>query len=850
MNKIDFIDLPGKMYLGEMNYSTDNPQLKLAYDFIESTSQNLFLTGKAGTGKTTFLKKLSRISPKRLIVVAPTGVAAINAEGVTIHSFFQLSFGPQIPRHYSTEFSGNNMSSDESKSNFTRVSRDKKNIIRSLDMLIIDEISMVRADLLDAMDKVLRRYRNNNQPFGGVQLLMIGDLQQLAPVVKDEDWRVLGQYYDSAFFFSSKALQEAGFISLELKKIYRQSDQVFIDLLNKIRESKPDSKALQQLNERYVPGFSPRDEEGYITLTTHNAQARTINTKKLSEIKMPEFKFTAAISGEFPEYSYPTEEFLALKTGAQVMFVKNDSSPEKLYYNGKIGRIENIEEDVISVLCEGDKFAIPVEKVIWQNMKYTVDEQTQEIEEIPVGSFNQFPLKLAWAITIHKSQGLTFDKAVIDANAAFAHGQVYVALSRCRTLEGLVLSSKVSDRGIISNSGVQSFTERIEENVPDNDFLTRSQIIYQHQLLNDLFDFSPLIRRINYCIKITTTNADSLLGDPVKQLQEIAKSIKERMMLVAQSFFRQLKQNNSINLLVEDNSALQTRIKKGCVYFFNILHDEIIPAFDLVQFETDNKTVKKSLTHAANQIQEQVEVMLASLNSGKEGFSTGRFLEARAKASLVKETIRTSAKLETSIAPADIAFPEVFKNLKNWRNEVARKQGLAHYMILSQKAIAGLAHYLPASFDEMKKIKGIGKRTIEKYGEDILEIILSFREDNKIDLKMPEPERKSSKKKKDKKPTREISFELFQSGKSVEEIAQERGLTNNTIEGHLAHYVGEGLLDIGQFIHEKKLALIAEYFQKHKSYQLNDAKHSLGDEVSYSDLRFVLKYMQHTGQLS
>ncbi len=831
-----------------MNYSTDNPQLKLAYDFIESTAQNFFLAGKAGTGKTTFLKKLSQISPKRIIVVAPTGVAAINAGGVTIHSFFQLSFGPQIPRHYIAGFSGNNMSSTESEKNFTRISRDKKNIIRSLDMLVIDEISMVRADLLDAIDSVLRRYRNNNRPFGGVQLLMIGDLQQLAPVVKDEDWRVLGQYYDSAFFFSSKALQEAGFISLELKKIYRQSDQVFIDLLNKIRESKPDSTALQQLNERYIPGFSPSDDEGYITLTTHNAQAKTINVKKLSEIKMPEFKFTAEISGEFPEYSYPTEEFLVLKTGAQVMFVKNDSSPEKLYYNGKIGCIESIEDDVVFVKCEGDEFAITVEKATWQNMKYSVDEQTQEIEEIPVGSFNQLPLKLAWAITIHKSQGLTFDKAVIDANAAFAHGQVYVALSRCRTLEGLVLSSKVSDRGIISNSSIQSFTQGIEENIPDNDFLNRSQIVYQHQLLNDLFDFTQLVRRINYCIKIAKSNPGSLLGDPVKQLQEIAKSIQERMILVAQSFFTQLKQNDSISLLVEDNSALQTRIKKGCVYFLNILNDEIIPTLDLVQFETDNKLVKKSLTRAANQIQEQVEVKLASLNSGKEGFSTVKFLEARAKASLGKEIVSTSAKLETNIAPADIAFPELFNKLKSWRAELAREQGLPHYIIFSQKAMAGLAHYLPASSSDLKKIKGIGKRTIEKYGEDILNIILAFRQANKIDLKMPEP--KSSKKKTEKKPTREISLELFQSGKSVEEIAKERGLANNTIEGHLAHFVGEGMLDINQCISEKKLKLIAGYFQKHDSLQLNDAKHALGDIVSYSDLRFVLKYMQHTGQLS
>ncbi len=832
-----------------MEYSTDNSQLKLAYDFIESTSQNLFLTGKAGTGKTTFLKELKQKSPKRIVVVAPTGVAAINAGGVTIHSFFQLSFGPQIPRQYSAEYSEYSVNLSRRDEVFTRVSRDKKNIIRSLDLLIIDEISMVRADLLDAIDGVLRRYRNQNLPFGGVQMLMIGDLQQLAPVTKADEWQVLNKYYDSPFFFSSKAIQEAGFISLELKKIYRQSDQNFIDLLNKIRENKPDSEAIQQLNERYIPGFSPADEEGYITLTTHNAQAKTINEKKLAEIKSSVYKYAADIIGDFPEYSYPTEEFLALKLGAQVMFVKNDISPEKLYYNGKIGRIESIEDDVISVICEGDDFAIPVEKATWQNMKYSVNENTQEIEEVPIGSFSQLPLKLAWAITIHKSQGLTFDKAVIDANAAFAHGQVYVALSRCRSLEGLILSSKVSDRGIISNAGIKSFTEQIEENEPDNDFLIRSQIDYQHKLLNDLFDFTLFLRRINYCIKIATSNAESLLGDPVIHLQEVAKSIQERMISVAKSFFIQLNQGESINQLVEDNAALQIRIKKGCTYFLNILNNEIIPAFDLVHFETDNKAVKKSLANAASQIEEQLEVKMASLASCEHGFSVVRFLEARAKASLVKAPISKSAKLDTNIAPANIAYPEVFQKLKSWRAGIAKKQALAHYMILSQKAIAGLAHYLPASFDEMKKIKGIGKRTLEKYGEDILEIILSFREDNKIDIKMPESERKPAKEKLKKRPTREISLELFQSGKSVDEIAEERGLTSNTIESHLAHYVGEGLLDIEQFVDEKKLALIAEYFQKSKSLQLNDAKHALGDEVSYSDLRFVLNYMRHTGQV-
>jgi hypothetical protein len=831
-----------------MNSSESNPQLKLAHDFIESTSQNLFLTGKAGTGKTTFLKNLCQISNKRMIVVAPTGVAAINAGGVTVHSFFQLPFGPQVPQNHAGGAGTDMQPEAENESRFTRLSREKKNIIRTLDLLIIDEISMVRADLLDAIDGVLRRHRNNHLPFGGVQLLMIGDLQQLAPVVKDDEWQLLGRYYDSPFFFSSKAIGEAGFISIELKHIYRQSDQHFIELLNKIRENKLDALSLEQINARYVPDFTPSDEDGYITLTTHNAQARAINDKKLAGVKSPEFEFTAEIKGDFPEYAYPTNEFLVLKKGAQVMFVKNDSSAEKLYYNGKIGRIVSIGDESIGIQCPGDPHVIYVEQAVWQNMKYSIDEETQEIKELPVGSFSQYPLKLAWAITIHKSQGLTFDKAVIDAQSAFAHGQVYVALSRCRTLEGLVLSTRISGRGIISNSNIESFTSEIENSNPDQELLRQAQVRYQLDLLTDLFDFSVLGRRINYCIKIASSNAGSLLGQPVKQLQDISRSVQEKLISVSQKFFVQIRQQDFSNQSVETNIALQGRIGKGCEYFLGILENEVIPAFNAVNFESDNKAVKKSLGTAQDQVDEQFIVKLATLHSGKESFNVSRILRARAKASIEKQVTRKTGKVEADFSPADIAYPEVFSKLKQWRNEKASEHSLPHYMILTQKAMAGLSQFLPSSQANLKRIKGIGKRTMEKFGDEILSIILAFREANGIDLKMPEA--KSEKEKKDKKPTHEISFELFQAGKTLDEIAQKRGFAVTTIESHMAHYVGEGILDISRFVTEEKMELIASYFHRHDSLQLSEAKKALGESVSYSDLKYVLKYMQHTGQLS
>src|SRR4030042_2353673 len=397
----------------------NNPDLHLAFDFVQCTNRNIFLTGKAGTGKTPFLHNLKRSAPKRMIVVAPTGVAAINAGGVTIHSFFQLPFHPHVPVHYLKP--GYLPESPEQQgSQVYKLSREKINIMKSLDLLVIDEISMVRADLLDAVDGILRRYKDHDQPFGGVQLLMIGDLQQLAPVVREDDREILDRYYDTTFFFGSLALRQTNYVTIELKQIYRQNDPEFIKLLNKIRDNQVDSDTLNQLNKQYDPHFIPDSDSGYITLTTHNAQAQLINNSKLDKLPGKAKVFKAIISDDFPEYSYPTAYELHLKAGAQVMFVKNDISKEKLYFNGKIGRIERFEDEAILVQCPGEALPIMVEKAEWQNMKYSLDEETKEIQETVIGTFTQFPLKLAWAITIHKSQGLTFEKAVIDARAAFA----------------------------------------------------------------------------------------------------------------------------------------------------------------------------------------------------------------------------------------------------------------------------------------------------------------------------------------------------------------------------------------------------------------------------------------------
>ena len=381
----------------------NNPELELAWTIIETTGANLFLTGKAGTGKTTFLKNLRKHTSKRMVVLAPTGIAAINAEGVTIHSFFQLPLSPYIP--------GTTFNHGENK--YQKFNKVKRDILRTLDLLVIDEISMVRADLLDAVDSVMRSYRDYGKPFGGVQLLLIGDLQQLSPVIKDNEWELLKSVYDTPYFFSSKALAQASYHTVELKTVYRQQDVSFISLLNKIREKKADETTLAELNKRYIPGFTPSKDSNYIRLTTHNYQAQAVNDHELAQLQSEEHTYTAEVEGVFPETSYPADKQLVLKQGAQVMFIKNDM--DHRWVNGTIGVVEGIDEEdntVYVVTEDGNEYDVRRER--WSNMSYKFNENEKKIEEEEIGSYIQFPLRLAWAITVHKSQGLTFKHVNID----------------------------------------------------------------------------------------------------------------------------------------------------------------------------------------------------------------------------------------------------------------------------------------------------------------------------------------------------------------------------------------------------------------------------------------------------
>lgn len=825
-----------------------NPQLKLAYDFVQYTGANIFLTGKAGTGKTTFLHNLRGRSFKRLIVVAPTGVAAINAGGVTIHSFFQLPFGPHIP----AEHAGSSGETDNAASqHIQRFSREKINIIKSLDLLVIDEISMVRADLLDGIDEVLRRYKDRYKPFGGVQLLMIGDLQQLAPVIKDDEWNILKKYYENGFFFSSKALQKTNYVSIELKHIYRQSDSAFIELLNKVRDNNLDVQTLEALNKRHVPGFAQVEGEGYITLTTHNYQAQELNESKLRMLAAEPQSFTAIVQGEFPEYSYPTEFELTLKVGAQVMFVKNDSSREKLYYNGKIGKIVGIEEDTVFVECPGEQAEIPVQRAEWENMKYTIEETTKEISESVAGSFIQFPLKLAWAITIHKSQGLTFERAIIDARSAFAHGQVYVALSRCKTFEGMVLSSPIVSQSVKSDGTVASFTKKVEENHPTDQQLIQSKYAYQQMLLEELIDFGTLQRRLNYCLKLANEHKASIHVSIIDTLGKMVDNIKTDLAAVSNKFKSQVQQLSSGNPNIEENVSLQERIRKASTFFIEKLKTGVVVELQNINLDIDNKAVRKSIQDALNRFREDVTVKHACLNAGLKGFNVKDYLEVKAKSSIEKVEVKTVEKTREEYNPNISGKPLLYARLKEWRKDKADDEGLPIYMGMPQKTLMDVIHFMPQSMAALLEIKGFGKKKVKKYGAEIIEIITGYSEENIVEISeelldtsgISEDEPAPVKQK--KPDTKLVSFELFKAGKTLTEIASERSMAVSTVEGHIAHFVGTGDLDVHQFVAEDKIAIIAEYFADNNNLNLGPAKAALGEDFSYGDLRFVLKYLEY-----
>ena len=638
---------------------TSNPQIELARRYVEQTGVSVFLTGKAGTGKTTFLRDVAAHCPKRHAVVAPTGVAAINAGGVTIHSFFQLPFDPYLPdvKELMTEY--------QVPDRYKSLNKTKLNIIRTLELLIIDEISMVRADLLDAIDMTLRRCRRSSRPFGGVQLLMIGDVHQLSPVVTERERPYMEQVYPTPYFFASKALQRMPYVTIELTTVYRQQDAVFIDLLNRVRNNDIDADTLQLLNSRVQKASSiDTGQTPPITLTTHNRQADAINRRHMEALPDKGLTFMAKFKGDYPEKALPCERELLVKEGERVMFLKNDSSGQRRYYNGLLGTVRGFEEEdgFTFIAVESDEGELIMTGMeTWESMRYTLDPNSHEIKQEVEGSFSQYPLQAAWAVTIHKAQGLTFDRVSIDAADAFAFGQVYVALSRCRTLQGLTLTTPLSASVAFNDRSVSQFVssrpsfEQTESEAP-----TYEQQ-YRLERLMDLFGMDELVA---YADRLQEHYAKlrNIYPSEVESMQsEIGKILN--LQGVSEKFKAQL--------MRLDETSQNTRAQQGAEYFLGVLAEVAAQLPSLLKVEVDNKETARLIDEDGKRLSEPLGLKTACLAAvAKQGYSVQTV--QRAKAAFIDGDSEPKKKRERKAKSAAVNIGAEAKNLAAALRQVLR----------------------------------------------------------------------------------------------------------------------------------------------------------------------------------
>lgn len=733
------------------NYGT--PQqldpLELAYKLAEDTGVNIFLTGKAGTGKTTFLRRLRDKTSKRMVVLAPTGVAAINAGGATIHSFFQLPFTPYIP--------GTTQHREGLKFSFAR---NKRRLIRTLDLLVVDEISMVRPDVLDAADAVLRRYRDKDKPFGGIQLLLIGDLRQLAPVITAQEWSLLSPHYNSPYFFESRALKQTGFITVELEKVFRQQDNQFIEILNQIRDNRLEPATLAKLNQRAT--IKPDDSTGIIRLTTHNAVADRVNEANLQKLDTKPFVYEAEVDGEFQKYLYPADEKLTLKVGAQVMFIKNDSSPAKEYYNGLIGTVTHLQNDAVIVATHE---AIPREitacRQIWENVRYSIDDKSAEVQTSVIGTFSQIPLRTAWAITIHKSQGLTFDRAIIDTAASFAPGQTYVALSRCRSLDGLFLESPISPSAIITDNNISDFINFQKQRIPDAGILRKFQLVYLIALAKKLFDFHLLIMTLNGYNRTVTMELASTFPHFADRTNELATIFSDTVSDVAAKTYRFFDLIAPYLADPEKRELFNSKISGGCRYFKEYV-DRITHLLKANLPEIDNKTIRKKIMKLSEELLEQAALksellaafatkefnpadfmqvkaaILLKFDGGADKAPARRRREANRTARADKNYYKPTTESDKSdiYSPAsqvdsgyhsglteDIVNPDIYSSLIRWRRETALEMNTECYKILPNRTLMNISAAMPRTLKELGSVHGIGPKKLNDFGEDIIAII-------------------------------------------------------------------------------------------------------------------------------
>ncbi|PSL34724.1 helix-turn-helix domain-containing protein [Chitinophaga ginsengisoli] len=728
---------------------SNNRMFHLAADYINHTNRHIFLTGKAGTGKTTFLKYIRQHTSKNTVVVAPTGVAAINAGGVTMHSFFQLPFGPYVPSGAHLFGVNNGVTDAHALFRNIRFNHDKKELLREMELLIIDEVSMVRADTLDAIDAILRHFRNQPLlPFGGVQVLYIGDLFQLPPVMPDEQWQLLKGCYESVFFFHARVMQQAPPLFIELNKIYRQNEATFINLLNGVRNSTLDWDDLEALNQRYLPHFTG-DGDQYIVLTTHNRRADEINNARLAAMPGGIHTFTGEIKGDFSDKALPTDMDLRIKQGAQVMFIKNDVAEPRRYFNGKLATVKEVlPDDKIVVVLANSEETLVLEKETWRNIRYSWNKTEGTVDEEELGSFTQYPIRLAWAITIHKSQGLTFEKAIIDAGNAFAPGQVYVALSRCTSLEGLVLHSRIHPGAIRTDEQVLEFSSRFHKEDELEMLLEGEKMVFWAEQLLKLF------------------SAEKILAE----LQLHAAWLRDKKMVGMESAV-------TLSRNLQQRAAQLHEVGLKFRHQLDPLLKEVLQTGNVI---TLSERVGKAVAYFTNEIYE----------------------------SFIQPVRRER---------------DIVKDIPKIKKYVLQLSGLEHFLW------GRLQLFADASYGNVKFNEGLP--------------------DYETLRRPPEEEKtkeKPAKKTREAGDSRRGTLELFLTGKTLQEIATERGLAVSTVESHLADCVANDELQLNRFMDEKKIALILPVVKELGSTASAPIKARLGETATWAEIRAVQAYYRKT----
>lgn len=758
--------------------------------FINQTNKSIFLTGKAGTGKTTLLKHIVASTHKRCVICAPTGIAALNAGGVTIHSLFQLPFGGFLPIHHpEPQFAGNiKLETRDSIRKHFFFNGMRKKLLLSVELLIVDEVSMLRADILDAMDWALRNVRKNPEPFGGVQVLFIGDLLQLPPVVKQEEWNLLSAHYSSPFFFDAHCIRHIPPLFLELDKIYRQDDEVFIGLLNRLRNNRISPSDLETLQPYVNPSFKPGPEEQVITIVTHNAQADRMNQEALDRLKEKPVKYTAEIAGDFPRNLFPIDEELVLKVGAQIMFIKNDVSYEKNFFNGKMGIIESCSKEEIMVHFPEEKRSISVEKYEWENIKYELNPATNEIEGKTIGTFVHYPIKLAWAITVHKSQGLTFDRAVLDLGAVFAPGQAYVAFSRLRSLKGLTLLRPLSLNGLSNDSSVMNYTSNEKQRNAATDFqqsLQQETINYlRNRLVHffDWFEYQHKWDRFQMEVQGSAQKTEKAKDKEwaMAQWKQVSETYEH-----SKKFKGQLE-----NLFQQTNLSvafIHERFSKAMEYFFPILDRQ-------VEWILRRKIELIKIKRTKSYIEELEELLEFMVN-------------------MVQEFKKLSA------------LTEAFALEKEWSKSLFDNDQIARYLIAKNAKIQ----------QELRSSKSSLLDLDDEEEESDVPKALRYLLDKKDPKKGPKEKKQS---------TYEITLDLFERGMDIKAIAQERQLSAQTVEGHFAQLIKAEQIELDQIISAERIAFLKEkVFNGYEGGSLSPLKEHYDKEVTWAELKWYQAYL-------